>query len=72
MTDPEATSECVKVAVRCRPMNQKELDRGKFSFNFQVDENAFQNQVENARLFELRTLNGITPFLFWAPIANQS
>ena len=26
----EASAECVKVAVRCRPMNSKETERGMF------------------------------------------
>jgi hypothetical protein len=31
---PQKSTECVKVMVRTRPMNQKEFDRGKVLLSF--------------------------------------
>ena len=45
MTSPQKTSnnnaigsstECVKVALRCRPMNRKEKERGTYFPNFKI------------------------------------
>lgn len=36
---PPKTTECVKVMVRTRPMNQKEFDRGIYIVNLIFDNN---------------------------------
>ena len=52
MTDPEATAECVKVAVRCRPMNKKEIDRGKY-WDLLAEATVFRSQIMNVVLAEI-------------------